>query len=269
MYKKITYFQWLDYYANKCNDCHGSKMLIKNGSPVACFCQHVATAKYRLEQVDISPSHLRYTSWEDFTGLVKKGEKVEGSLNVSSAISGRDMAFRYCFNVPYDKRVSKSVSELKVHENLTHGTNVVIYGPPNSGKTLLAALILKEVNRSILNGHSLEYGWARFSDIIYLASWSCNKEIDYKKLEYYSRLPFLFIDGIDIHKGGHNSPPDHIAINSMFGKRRVLNLPSIFVCSEQLLQIMRNNSDVVSSYFGEEFTKLVSEPTNVVIILNK
>ena len=277
MKKTLSYLEWSQWFADNCDECHGTQVVRVDGSPIRCKCQLRATAKARLEAVDIVPTRLKYCDWSDFTGLITNEGEIQGSLTTSSALKGRNTAFGYCFGVDYDPEIAKDFTNIRMQERVADGRNLVIVGPGNSGKTLLAVLVLKEACNAYIVGKNLQFKWTKFHDIIHHASWansdwnSPGKQINHSFLDELSELDFLFVDGIDDDRGGHNARPDHISMNVLFGARRIFNLPNIFVCSSvfyRQIQGPKGLEELVSK-FGEEFMKSVSNPNNTIIELKK
>lgn len=265
-----TYLDLSQWYANRCPHCHGKQYIEIQGSPRRCICQKTATARARLEAVDIVPENLKYMQWKDFTGLIRNDDEIKGSLTTTSATEGRNAAFRYCYDKDFDLSLTKNPSNLVLSNRLRDGKNVIITGPQNSGKSLLGVLILREACRSYIIGKNFQFRWVKFYDIINHARWNAkDKEINHVLLDEYAELDFLFIDGVDMHLGGHNSPPDHVAMNVLFGTRRSFHLPTIYICSNVFMQSAKRNIDNTVTLFGQEFGSSISDPKNTVIELKK
>jgi len=272
MKRKLSYLEWSEWFAKQCKICNGSQIVHVEGSPRRCSCQLIATAKSRLEAVDIVPSSLKYCNWSDFTGLIKNKGEIRGSLTTDSTIKGRDAAFEYCFGVKYDPEITKNPANIKLNDRIVDGRNLVVVGPENSGKTLLAVLVLKEACNAYIVGKNIQFKWVKFHDIINNARWDTKgKDINHALLEDLSELDLLFIDGIDDYRGGHNSPPDHISMNVLFGARRIYNLPTVFVCSSLFLKLMHKPEGLEKfvNLFGEEFVRSISDKNNTFIELKK
>lgn len=272
MKKKLSYLEWSQWFADQCGVCNGSQFVLIDGSPCRCSCQLIATAKARLEAVDIVPSNLKYCNWRDFTGLIKNAGKIQGSLTTKSAVQGRNSAFRYCFGVDYNSAVSQDPTKIRLNDRIVDGNNLVIAGPENSGKTLLAVLVLKEACNAYIVGKNIQFKWVKFYDIINHARWDTkSKDINYVLLDELSELDFLFIDGVDDYHGGHNSPPDHISMNVLFGARRIFNLPTIFVCSSLFIKMLSRpgGQEKFINMFGDEFVRSIAHKENTFIELKK
>ncbi len=272
MKKKLSYLEWSQWFADQCDECHGSQIVLVDGSPRRCNCQLIATAKARLEAVDIVPTSLKYCNWCDFTGLIKNAGEIRGSLTTESTMRGRNSAFRYCFGEDYDPAISRDPTKIRLSDRIVDGNNLVIVGPENSGKTLLAVLVLKEACNAYIVGKNIQFKWVKFYDIINHARWDTKgKDINHALLDELSELDFLFIDGVDDYRGGHNSPPDHTSMNVLFGARRILNLPTIFVCSSIFAKMLNRpeGQEKFVNMFGDEFVRSIAHRSNTLIELKK
>lgn len=272
MKKKLSYLDWSQWFADQCDKCNGSQTVRIGGFLRRCGCQLIATAKARLEAVDIVPSSLKYCNWSDFTGLIKDKGEIRGSLTTESTVKGRNLAFRYCFGVDYDPNVARDPTKIRLNDRIADGNNLVITGPENSGKTLLSVLVLKEACNAYVVGKNIQFKWVKFYDIINHARWDTKgKNINHALLDDLSELDLLFIDGIDDYRGGHNSPPDHISMNVLFGARRIMNLPTVFVCSSIFAKMLSRpeGQEKFVNMFGDEFVRSVANPNNTFIELKK
>ncbi len=276
--KHLTYLEWLDYFARKCNRCNGLGRVSLGRIDTICSCQLQARRKWRLEQVQIEPPHLKYLDWPDFTGTIRDQDVIEGHLTLASTAGSRDKAFQYCFGESYsEEALAKRPQSLCIHDRLTDGQNVVIAGKANSGKTLLGCLILKEVARaSETLEKELDYRWVTFSKLLTSAKWDMSrnyemsKNIDYAYLEQLAELDFLFIEGVGIFRG-HSSPPDHIAMDDLFSARRSYRLPTVIICTQEVIKLAAipfGQERLVSS-FGREFFRTLANSRNVVMELVK
>lgn len=275
----LSYEDWSRLFAAKCSLCKSSRFIVVDNVKIACPCQVKARKKFRLEQVELTPSKLKYCEWKDFTGMIEENDKIEGTLTLDSLKKARDAAFRYCFDVDYSLKVLENSRQfLCVHRHLSNGRNMVISGSPKSGKTLLACLILKEVaNLLDVKGLDVDYKWVNFYDIIDAARWHASrgsfeaKQVNFTYLDHLASLNFLFIDGVEDIKGGHNVPPDLIALNNLFGARKKNNLPTIIICSINFKNLLHNQSGItrINYFVGHEFLRIFSNPENVCIELQR
>lgn len=271
--QKLSYDEWLEHFASGCNRCEGSRSINIDGIYVRCPCQDTARRKHRLENVEILPPELKYKDWKDFNGTIKKGDIVTGRLTFKSAIEARSKAFRYCFGQEYsDEVLADRFSHVCVHEHLKDGQNVIIAGDERSGRTFLSILILKEISvASALLRRDIDYRWVPSHKIISSARWDTGTSINQQNLDAWSGLDFLFIDGVEIQKGGHNTPPDHIAMNGLFYERRAYSRPNIVVCSLDFwkrIKLSAGQQFTVHNY-GAEFFNMITSSDNVVIELHK
>ena len=274
--KPLLYADYRKYYANHCLICHGDARIVEDGVRKECFCQKKARRKYRLEQIEIYPPELKYKDWTDFTGIITKNDQITGNLKIDSTIIARNKAFNYCYGVDFDASLLKNrLSSIKVHDHLDDGQNLVIAGDESTGRSLLGAIICKEVaNASILINRDLDYRWVRFYDILNAARWiydaSMNKPVDHAYLDMLTNLDFLFIDGMNVQRG-KNSPPGHIAMDTLVGTRTLWHLPTVLVCSRKVLKLATTliGQEQLSSLYGYEFVQMIKKPNTVVIELIK
>lgn len=275
---KISHAQYKAYFANKCSVCKGVARVVEDGVRKECICQKKARHQYRFQQINIYPSKLKEKDWLDFTGVISKGDQITGNLTVESAIEARNKAFQYCYGVPFDEEVLKNrVSSLRISERLHDGQNLVISGDEATGRSLLGAIVCKEVcNVCLLHNKNLDYRWIRFYDILNAARWvydqqGHHKAVDHVFLDMLASLHFLFIDGIDLQRGGKNYPADHIAMDGLFGHRTMYALPTILITSKSFLKGMATASgqDRLANLFGYEFLQMILRENTVVIELVK
>lgn len=277
---QVSYEDLQIHWANGCKFCEGKQTIVDSGGiRRECLCQKGARQKNRLEQVKIRPDDLKYKDWADFNGTIIDRGEIVGSLTLESALSGRDKAFQYCFGSPFDPSIVKrKTSHLRVHKHVSDGQNLIITGDSGSGRTLLAVLVLKEVIRaSVFIQDSLDYRWVEAYDLIDAARWSnlggSQKGIDYDYLEYLAGLDFLFLEGVGIQTRGHNSPPDHFALDKVFGNRRSHSLPTVITCSRDLWKLLAGRNpagrDEVHRIYGNQFLEILQDTNNIMIDLEK
>jgi len=274
----LTYEGLQFHYARDCKLCQGIQSIIDaDNIRRECLCQKLARQKWRLEQVKIRPNSLKYKDWADFNGTIEVNGEIVGSLTIESALSGRDKAFQYCFGSPFDSKLLHSrSSHLYVQNHTSDGKNVIITGDSGSGKSLLSVLILKEVicAASFL---PLDYRWIETYDLINAARWDNNgtteKGVDHDYLDHIAGLDFLFLEGVGVQTRGHNYPPDHFALDKLFGNRRVMRLPTIMTCSKEFWKLVAGRNpagqDVVHKIYGNQFLEILQDSGNIVIDLEK
>jgi len=273
LYKEINYNQLCKYYADRCKRCYGKKRITIDGVNKVCSCQLKATIKHRIDSIEIYPDSLRYKKWSDFTGIIGD-DKITGQLNLESVSKALYSALSYCFNVNDIKLIHKRKKHLTIQRHLSDGQNIIISGDKNSGKTMLAALILKEVAYAcVVHGINMDFKWIKFADFFDAARWTNNKSINNDYLDYLSSIDFLSIDGIDKPDSGHNNPADMYSLNSFFGYRNVFNKPIIFICSRRFLSLSKSKKNIdqkmIIDLLGEEFYLSFSKPNNYIIDLEK
>ncbi len=275
--KQLEYADYRGYYARKCSFCDGDGRVVDDGVRKECFCQKKARRKYRLEQIDIYPANLKYKDWVDFTGIITQQDQIVGHLTISSAMTGRDKAFEYCYGVPYNKEIVKSrYNHLKIQDHLHDGQNIVISGDDRTGRSLLGAIICKEVaNATVVLNRDLDYRWVKFYDILNAARWvydqQHHKPVNHHFLDMLAGLDFLFIDGVDLQRGGKNYPADHIAMDALFGSRTMFNFPTILIVSKKILKMLTTSAgqDQLASVFGFEFLQMFRKDDTIIIELVK
>lgn len=273
---KTTYSAYLEFYAKKCLKCKGERHIIVDNVATACPCQFTATMKWRFDQIKVRPESLKYKTWSDFTGLIKNeaitvenDAIITGMLDPESVKYAKEEALKYC----YRNGDNSSFKNLIVHKHLVDGKNVVISGGKNTGKSLLAVLIVKEVVcASAEYKIDMDFHWATSTKIRNASRWTNEKDIDDEYMSYLGRVDWLVIDDVDIENatGHHTNPPDRISLNSLFSTRSIENRPTIFICSEKMSS-MRNPRyiDVVEQQWGKEFVNTFMHHNNLVIALRK
>ena len=269
---KLSYDDIHIYYANKCSICKGKKRVFYDEVWTVCGCQHIATARWRLEQIQVYPDNLKYKDWSDFTGLIKDKSTTVGRLNPASALEAKNKAMKYCFGSDDPNAVKDRRNTLKVQDHISDGQNVIIAGGRGSGRSLLACLILKEViyATSYFNLR-LDYKWIKANSLISAARWDGERPINHDFLDDIQAQHFLVVDGIDLPQGGHNNPPDMVALNLMFYYRKLYQHPTIIVCSDTFWAAVTEQKyeQGLIKRWGEEFFELINDPGNLVIELIK
>ena len=269
---KLSYENWLELYAQRCSKCKGERAVWVDRVLQICDCQYQARRKARLEQIDIYPPELKYKEWGDFTGVIYRGGQIVGKLTDKSAITSRHRAFSYCFNRDYSPDILKDrANNLCILNHLSDGQNVIIAGSEGSGRSLLAVLILKEVAEAArIVGKAVDYRWVKFYEVIDAARWDNSNPLDRAKLDNFAELDFLFLDDVSVPKGGHNAPPDHTAMNILFGSRRSRRSPLVATCSlDALREATTTSGEYFTSLYGSEFLKSMSDDSIIFIELHK
>lgn len=264
--KKLTHRDYCEYYARHCKICKGAKRVQINGVWTACVCQNTATLKYRFEQFEVSPADLKYKTWNDFTGV--DGNNV---LTRNSFIRAKSKALEYCFGSPDLKLTQDRKKNLVVQNHCHDGQNVIIAGGQGTGKTLVAALIIKEVAHAC-RIHNLNIGFKCIKSVFLqdAARWdSQSKSIDQVSLDDWSEVDFLVIDEVDLDSWGHTTPPDLISLNVLFSTRTIRGLPTIVICSDDFwrgIKTYRRIDDIFNRW-GRDFVSMLRNPSNMVIEL--
>ena len=272
--KKLEYLDYCKYYASKCEVCKGDKRLWKNKAWHACGCQYVASVKFRFENIRIYPPELKYLSWEDFTGEIKEISR-EGKLEITdylepaAILRAKRMAMQYCFGSTQPWVLKDRAKYSAIYRRFISGKNVIIAGSKRTGKSLLATLILKEVVfASVSNKVDMSFEWVKGMDLFHAARWDSTKEIDYDSLYVWADASFLVIDGLEVPRGGHTSPPDIIALNRLFGARHY-EKPTIVITTESFMRECQDplRSQLVIDKLGAELHSLMVDRDNVLIDL--
>jgi hypothetical protein len=271
---KLTYEDYSNFHAQKCTICSGAKRVCQEGIWITCGCQFNATAKWRLDQIQIYPENLKFKTWEDFVGINSSGKK----LTDASFIEAKTKALIYCFGRP-DPQLAKNRKQSSIIlKHINDRQNVIIAGAGGSGRSLIAALILKEViYASAIRRQKVSFYWVKSSELTEAARWATtrtgdiSKDIDRNELVEWSESDFLFLDGMDLKPatGDHRAPPDMTSLNILFFKR--FYRPTIIVCSNKLLAECRDprKADRIKEQWGDDFYTLMHDPKNVVIDLEK
>ncbi len=264
----LEYQDYCDYYASKCKICTGKKRVLHNSIWTCCPCQQHATLKYRFEKIQTYPQELKYSKWSDFTGEIKTKNKQTGKLEIGGHLSApvfinaKKKAMEYCFSSSDPSVVDDRRNTLVLHKN--NGRNVVIVGKKNTGKTLLAALILKEVAHAsyLFKKLNIDFKWLKASDLINASRWDNDKSVDHEFLNSLNNIQFIVIDDIDMYRTGHNTPPDTVSLDVLFSYRKLASYPTIVICTPEFFK-------TASKYeiWGREFTDLITRSDNVLIEL--
>lgn len=267
--KKLTYSDYADYYANKCKFCKGAKRVQVNNVWTGCICQHSASLKFQFEQFEIDPPELKYKSWEDFDGFVS-GSQV---LDQHMLVNAKQKALQYCFGSKESSATKNRRNNLIVHNHLKDGQNVVITGDSGTGRSLIAALIIKEVaHANMIHGLSMTFKSIKSYDLSVAAQWDSGKPVDYEMLNDLAVVDFLVVDKVDRlpERGHHTNPPDHNVMNWFFGTRIKDNLPTIVICSSRFWSdIVSKQYEVIRAQWGDPFVSIMRDPQNVVIDIKK
>jgi len=270
----LTYEDYSDFHAHKCAICKGAKRVNREGVWVTCGCQFNATAKWRLDQIQIYPESLKFKGWDDFVGISDSGKK----LTDSSFVEAKAKSLTYCFGMPDPNLVKNRKQNSVVLEHIRDGQNVIIAGNSGSGRSLVATLILKEIfYASAIKKHKTTMHWVRAVELTEAARWATNrtgdvdKSIDRYRLEEWSDSEFLFVDGVDLKSltGDHRAPPDITSLNILFSKR--FYKPTVVVCASRFLVACNTPgpADLVKEQWGEDFYTLMRDPGNVVVNLER
>lgn len=266
-----------DHYANNCVVCKGQKSVVYEGVPTKCICQERATLEYRYSKIPVYPAALKYKDWSDFTGEIKdistEGRNETVGLLSDCGVWAKKKAMAYCFKDTGPDATKNRRDNLIVLNHLRDGQNVVIVGGRSTGKTLIAALINREIALAgFYARRQVYFRWVKATKLMEAARWDNNKPVDHDTLEDLVDVDFLTIDGIDMPvRGSHTTPPDSIAMNALFGDRLQRKRPTITVMSDAFYHCATHPSlyiDVVKTW-GEDFLSLITMPTNVVIELQR
>ena len=278
----ISYSEYKEHYASKCPRCKGVKRVLRDHVWTACGCQHLAAVKSRFEQSKLKPSELKYYNWSDFNGSLRTRypngrtevigciEGMNENTAATVAIRARSQAMRWCFDTDDINLVSTREKRQKhslIHTKSVYGGNVVIAGGHRSGKSLLAALLLKEVVRaSIDSGKDYTFGWVEGS-VLVDAAYGFGKYVDFEQLGEWADLHFLVIDNFNV---SNTKVSD---LDKLFYDRSYNRRPTIVTCSTEFLfgcqgKPMRGvTSGRVKQMLGEGALQFMLDPSNVEIKL--
>lgn len=273
---KLTYADYSNYHAQKCATCKGAKRVQRDGIWVTCGCQFNATAKWRYDQIQIYPEGLKFKTWDDFCGISATG----AMLTPESLVEAKGKALSYCFDSPNPSLAKDRVKNSVVLDHVRDGRNVIISGTTGSGRSLLAALILKEVvYATAIKQRNVSFHWVRAAELTEAARWATSrvgsvaKAIDRESLDNWSETDFLFLDGMETKAdtGDHRAPPDMTSINLLFSHRLAYKLPTILVCSDRFLKASKTPGywDKIREQWGDDFLSLMNDPGAVLIELTK
>jgi len=262
-------------FAKNCPRCKGQRTILVNGVLTRCICQNKAVKRLYFDKISISPSSLKYKEWDDFNGSILNLEgDVDGALTVSSLEEAKRKAMEYCFDhwdIDVDKERNKAIN---IDRHLRDGQNLVIFGSPGSGKTLLAVLVLKELLRCMwIRKRDYRYKWIKFTDLVGHARWDNSRSVNHDRLDELSESHFLFIDGIDVYRSGegHNTPPDLIELDRLFSYRRAMSIPTIMTATTSLRDAMKAPAlaGLAKKWCGDELISMMCSSETVRIVLDR
>lgn len=255
----LSYADYCDYYSKKCLYCRGDKRILDNRKVwVSCSCQRIASCKWRLEQIPVHPSSLKYKEWNDFTGSIGN-DTITSLLTAESLIEAKTKAMEYCFGEAGLSGPLNRKENLIINHRIHNGLNIVITGDKSSGKSLLACLIAKEAIRD-----NLSVKWIVFSALCNGARWDTHKTIDHDFFDFLANTQLLVIEDIDLEAGYYG---DIFVLDKFFHHRYNPGLATIFLCSRKLLQTIQTSPWVIEEKLGKSFVSLVTDSKNVVIDL--
>jgi len=147
--------------------------------------------KWRFEQFEVSPSDLKYKSWSDFKGIAESGED---KLTVETFIDARKKALEYCFGSSDLMVLENRQKYLIVHKHLQDGKNLIIVGGARTGKTLIAALVIKEVTYACrIHNINLTFKCIKSAVLQEAARWDNLKPVNHDLLDDWADIDFLII----------------------------------------------------------------------------
>ena len=275
----LSYIDYCNLFSSRCNKCKGDKQIRREGILYCCSCQLRATVKWRFEQIDVSPQNLKYNDWKDFTGIIKEGSTTVGRLKPSSVLAARNQMLHYCFGKNDIECANKRKANSIIHKKANSGSNIIIGGDRATGKSLLAALLLKEVVwSSAIHNNNLSFKWVKSSDFISASRWDSlkidgevveSRPVDYGYFVNLQSINFLAIDGVDIYPNYGRT--DVVALDTFFSYRRKLGMPIIVICSNKFYNMIKNPkfSIDIRNCWGSEFVSVISSPSNIFIKLEK
>ena len=272
---KIDFNTFAEYYSKNCSVCNGAKRVQVNEVWTKCLCQHRATLEFRYSQIPVYPEELKYKEWSDFTGEIKgfnEGRSETVGRLKNCGVWAKTGAMKYCFKAIDPESLKDRKNNLIVLNHLRDGQNLIIIGGRNTGKTLLAALVNREIAlASFYARRNIDFRWIKGGAVLEASRWDNSKEVDHNTLEDLSEVDFLTIDGVDVPLGGHNTPPDMIALNLLFSRRLENKKPTIVIASDDFYKRATHETAYreITRLWGEEFLNLLTLSTNVFVELNK
>lgn len=265
----VSYEQYCNYFANKCKTCKGEKRVNVDGFWRCCACQYIAFTKWEYDRIKVTPPSLKCLTWDDFTGAIKG--KNFGILEENSFVQAKEKSMRYCFgDACYDGPKNRS-DNLIIQNKITSGQNVVISGSSNTGKSLIALLMIKEViYTSVIHKCNIKFKWVQSTELANAGRWDNTSSVNHDFLDEISEVEFLVLDGLDMSFAkGHTTPPDAIAMDMIFDARRMSGHPTIFICSSSFKFTDKYVSQTISKFWGNGILRSMGYYDNVFIDLHK
>ena len=260
-----------------CKLCNGKRYIEKDNQQEICKCQLRALIHYRHDQL---PVDLRYKEWGDYTGdNVKKSKEIK----VRNWEKCRCLAFAYCFSKESISEINdcnislgsiqqilkKRISKSKIIKRKKEGANIAFFGDDDTGKTLLAALVAKEIiYASVLLG-DLDFKWLPFSTLINALNFD---RPNYSLIDEVSCVDFLVLDNVYVPQQGNYMKN---FLDELFHDRRTKRLPIILTGTHAVADSnakTKTRGDLLldsRQAVGDEFYRLLNSENTQKINLQK
>lgn len=285
----LTYEQYCEHYARQCDNCKGKRRYKIDGNWTACPCQQKAALKFRFESIPIQPEELKRLTWKDFTGRVpKKGSVISGNAYQSA----RKTLLGYCFNSNDEKAILSNDFDVMqerrrlyscVLDHLQDGQNLAIFGGSETGKSLLAMIVIKEViYASLVFGRpNVSFRWTRGSELLHAVTWDGEgKTVDEAFMWDLVATDYLVIDDVYLERKGHSRAPDVVELDRLFSERMIRSRPTIIVGEPEIATCVLGNggNDIMAKKnlrktlihsWGISFFKLLSDKKTTLLHLEK
>jgi len=263
----LSFDEHAAYFAEHCDKCQGKRFVIEEEKRVICSCQSKALVKHRYDQI---PTDLKNKDWEDYTGDFIQNNK---EIRVVNWKESRDIAFGYCFSKKSINQLSKCelnldkikeilerrFSRSRIKKRYDDGSNLAILGNSFTGKTLLAALVAKEIIYASVLLIDKDVKWVSFNSLINSLSFN---RVDYDLIDEISYVDFLILDNVNAPKQGNYMKN---VIDELFYNRINQNLPIIITGSSDI-----NRDDYPNRQaLGDEFYRFLNSAKTQKIILQQ
>jgi len=267
----LSYGDYSQHYADRCHICEGKGHVMYESVRTMCICQHTAKMKWRFEQLEITPSNLKYKNWDDFCGISETGDN---KLLEQSFIIAKQKALKYCFGSDDVTSMHQREENLIVHKHLDTGKNIIIVGGPQSGRTLLSVLIIKEVVYACrIYNLDITFQCIKSSILQNESRWDTSRPVNHALLDGLKDIDFLIIDNIEKpFQGGHkDTPSDTVSLDTLFYSRNLRNKPTIIICSDNFWECAIHPQYQAETLvrWGGEFASLLLDDNNAIIRLHK
>jgi hypothetical protein len=139
----------------------------------------------------------------------------------------------------------------------TKGTNIIIYGPHNSGKTLCAATFMNHILDMHVYGYDQTYDWIDFSVLQENLIRRNDEETTYLK-----SVDWLVIDDIELMSGASRQSKKYITayLNPFFVSRVEDRYPTIFIFG---FDVESKSKQELQDSYGLTLTRIISSKQTI------